>query len=131
MNRLPPGTLVYDRECELCRQSQRVLVKWDYRCRIRYLAFQDKAFLALFPDLDRSDPEGIWPYDEPPRAMLFVDDRGNLRHGMDAFRGLLSFLPGGFLFLPLFYLPGVQWMAVRFYEWLARNRYRLFGRDNR
>jgi len=27
----------------------------------------------------------------------------------------------------LFYLPGMPWLAARFYDWLARNRYRLFG----
>ena len=130
MNRIPPITLVYDRECELCGKTRQILAKWDRRRRIRYLAFQDRAFQELFPDLDRSDPEGVWPYDEPPRSMLFIDGHGNLHQGVAAFRSLLPYLSGGWILLLLFRLPGVPWVAVRFYEWLARNRYRIFGRSS-
>jgi predicted DCC family thiol-disulfide oxidoreductase YuxK len=59
--------------------------------------------------------------------MLFIDDGGRLRIGMDAFRAMLPCLAGGRLLALLFYLPGVPWLATRFYDWLARNRYRLFG----
>ena len=127
MSRLPPGTLIYDRDCELCRWAQEIVARWDRRRRIRYLAFQDPEFQDRFPDLDRDDPEGLWPHGEPPRAMLFVDRDGQIRQGIDAFRKMLPSLSGGRFLAALFYLPGVPWLAVRFYEWLARNRYRLFG----
>ncbi|HEY4485619.1 MAG TPA: DUF393 domain-containing protein [Nitrospiria bacterium] len=127
MHKLPVDTLVYDRDCELCRWGRRMIERWDRRGRIRYLAFQDPRFAVLYPDLDRSDPDGVWPLGSKPSAMLFVDGRGDLKSGMEAFRGMLPKLPGGRLLSLMFYLPGVPWLANRFYLWLAANRYRLFG----
>ena len=128
MHKLPPNTLVYDRDCELCRWGRRMIERWDRRGRIRYLAYQDPRFTALYPDLDRSDPEGPWPEGTVPSAMLFVDRRGVVKSGLEAFRGMLPNLAGGRLLSILFYIPGAPWLANRFYEWLAANRYRLFGR---
>jgi len=91
------------------------------------MSFQDSEFLDRFPGLDREDPRGLWPYGEPPRAMLFIDRKGDVREGVEAFRGMLPYLRGGKILAVLFYLPGVPWLAVRLYEWIARNRYRLFG----
>jgi predicted DCC family thiol-disulfide oxidoreductase YuxK len=128
MSRLIPNTLIYDRDCELCLWAQGNIARWDRRRRIRYLSFQDPQFREWFPDLDRDDPAGLWPHGEPPRAMLFIDGSGRIRVGMDAFRKMLPLLAGGRGLAILFYLPGVPWLASRFYDWLARNRYRLFGR---
>jgi predicted DCC family thiol-disulfide oxidoreductase YuxK len=111
-----PGTLIYDRDCELCRWSQQVLARWDRAGRIRYLAFQDPLFLRWFPDYN---------LDIPPRAMLFIDAHGTVREGFDAFRRLLPCLPGGRFLFPFLYLPGMSWLGQRFYEWIARNRYRF------
>lgn len=122
-----PNTLIYDRDCELCRWSQGMLSKWDRRRRIRYLAFQDPEFIGWFPDFDRDDPAGLWPRGEPPRAMLFIDGEGQIRVGMEAFRRMLPHLAGGRLLAVLFHIPGVPWLASRFYDWIARNRYRIFG----
>lgn len=127
MNRIPSNTLIYDRDCELCRWGQGLVRRWDRRGRIGYLAFQDPRFQELFPGLDRSDPEGIWPFGVPPRAMLFINQRGEAHAGMEAFRAMLPSLPGGWFLRMLFWIPGVPWLAVRLYEWIARNRYRWFG----
>jgi predicted DCC family thiol-disulfide oxidoreductase YuxK len=129
MSRLIPNTLVYDRDCELCLWAQGNIARWDRRGRIRYLAFQDPEFKEWFPDLDREDPGGLWPKGEPPRAMLFIDGRSRVRVGMEAFRSMLPQLAGGRLLAIVFHVPGVPWLAARFYDWLARNRYRLFGRS--
>jgi len=127
VNARPANTLVYDRECELCRWAQGLILRWDRRRRIGYLAFQDPRFPEWFPELNRDDSAGVWPHGEAPRAMLFIDDGGRLRIGLDAFRAMLPRLAGGRLLAWLFYFPGVSWLAGRFYDWLARNRYRLFG----
>lgn len=127
MRERPTNMLVYDRDCELCRWAQGLLARRDRRRRIRFLAFQDPQFPEWFPDLDRDDPAGIWPQGEPPRAMLFIDGGGKIRMGIDAFRTILPELAGGSWVAWVFYIPGVPWLATRFYEWLARNRYRIFG----
>jgi len=128
MSRLTPNTLVYDRDCELCLWAKGMVARWDRGRRVRFLAFQDPQFKEWFPDLDREDPGGFWPEGEPPRAMLFIDGLCRVRVGMEAFRGMLPQLAGGRLLGILFYIPGIPWLASRLYDWLARNRYRLFGR---
>lgn len=127
MNRLTPNTLIYDRDCELCCWAQGIVARLDHRRSIQYLAFQDPQFEDHFPNLSRDDPRGGWPHGEAPEAMLFIDHRGEVQQGMDAFRKLLPNLTGGRILAVAFYLPGVPWLAARLYGWLARNRYRLFG----
>ena len=114
--KLVPRTLIYDRDCEICCWAQDVVSRWDRKGRIQFIAFQDPLFREWFPDCD---------LDEPPKAMLFIDDRRQVWEGFDAFRQMLRFLPSGRLMMVLFYVPGVSWVAHRFYEWLAKNRYRF------
>jgi predicted DCC family thiol-disulfide oxidoreductase YuxK len=121
------NTLIYDRDCDLCRWARNILSRWDRRQRIGYLAFQDAEFKEWFPGLDREDPAGLWPHGEPPRAMLFIDSGGQVRVGVEAFRKMLPQLAGGSILGVLFRIPGVPWLAARFYNWVARNRYRIFN----
>ena len=113
---LTPLTLIYDRDCELCRWSQEIVSRWDRHGRLRYLAFQDPQFTQYFPDYN---------LDEPPRAMLFIDSKGKAWEGFEAIQRMLSHLPFGKPLALLLYLPGVPWIATRFYEWVSRNRYRF------
>ena len=112
-------TLVYDRDCELCRWAQGIVLRWDRHGRIRYLAFQDPDFGQWFPDDD---------LDAPPKAMLFIDGQGRVWEGFEAVRRMLPHLPWGRPLALLLYLPGVPWVAMRLYEWVAKNRYRFFGK---
>ncbi len=122
-----PDTLIYDRDCELCRSAKKRIQVWDRAGRVSFLAFQAPEFQAGFPDFDRSDPGGIWPEGLPPKAMLYIDHWGSVWHGMEAFRKMLPRLPGGKALSLVFFIPGFPWIAAKLYDWLARNRYRLFG----
>ena len=116
---LPQKTLIYDRDCDLCRWSQRMLSRWDRLGRIRYLAFQEPLFRQWFPDYD---------LDEPPRAMLFIDGNGKSWEGFEAFQRMLPYLPWGRVLGIVFFFPGAKWASIQIYEWIAKNRYR-FQRD--
>jgi predicted DCC family thiol-disulfide oxidoreductase YuxK len=111
-----PGTLVYDRDCELCRWAQGRLSAWDRGGRISYLSFQDPQFRRWFPE---ADGEG------PPQSVFFIDEDRHLWMGVDAFRRMLPYLPWGKPLAVFFYLPGSAWISRRVYEWIARNRYRF------
>ena len=115
-HKLASRTLIYDRECEICCWARDLVSRWDRRRRIRYVAFQDPLFKERFPDYD---------LEVPPKAMLFIDEQGRVWEGFDAFRKMLRCLPGGKLIAMFFCLPGIPWVAHRFYEWLAKNRYRF------
>jgi predicted DCC family thiol-disulfide oxidoreductase YuxK len=111
-----PLTVVFDRECDLCRWSQEIVSRWDRPGRIQFLAYQDPRFIQVFPefDLEQSSP-----------SVYFVDEENKIWEGFEAVRQVFFHLPWGKPIAWLFYLPGVPWVAVRLYEWLAKNRYRF------
>jgi predicted DCC family thiol-disulfide oxidoreductase YuxK len=127
MNHPPSRTLIYDADCSLCVWSRQRLERWDRQSRIRFVPFQSDEFAQWFPQLDRTDPDGIWPDGGPPTTMLYVDPAGRMHRGDAAFRALLPELSGGRALALIYRIPGAPVLARRLYEWIARNRYRWFG----
>lgn len=127
MSRPPGNRLIYDADCSLCVWSRQWLERWDRRRRIQFVPFQSNEFARWFPELDRTDPDSVWPDGGPPAAMLYVDRSGRIHRGEAAFRALLPELPGGRALALIYHLPGVPELARRLYDWTARNRYRWFG----
>ena len=115
-DRLIANTLIYDRHCDLCRWTQRIISKWDRSGCIHYLGFQDPLFHEWFPAVDPN---------EPPKAMLFIDRNQKVWEGSEAARRMLYCLPGGAPLSVLMLLPGAPWVANKIYEWIAKNRYRF------
>ncbi len=114
--RFRTNTLIYDHDCDLCRWTQNMVSKWDRKRRIHFLAFQDPLFSQWFPEYNDEDP---------PKAMLFIDQRERIWEGFEAFRQMLPSLAFGKLLFALFHLPGVPRLANCIYEWVAKNRYRF------
>ncbi len=114
--------LIYDAACRLCVSSKRVIERWDKKRRIRFLPFQSDEAKKLAPDLAPLDCMD---------AMRLVDRHGAVASGVDAFRGMLPYLPMGGIIAFWFRLPGVLPLAVWFYRIIAKNRYHWFGRANR
>jgi len=110
--------ILFDAMCVLCSANARFILKHDRSARFRLASIQSPAGAALCRHfgLDRADPE----------TLLFVDGERALRNS-DAVLAIWSGL-------------GWPWRAAaalrivpralrdRLYLWIARNRYRLFGR---
>ncbi|MEA3062826.1 MAG: hypothetical protein QOJ94_2607 [Sphingomonadales bacterium] len=113
-----PTIIVFDGLCPLCSAHARFILKHDRRRRFRLAAMQSEAGAALYRrfGLDPADPDS-----------LILVEGGRMRHGSDAVLAIWSGLgwpwrlAAAARLIPAFLRDPV-------YSWVARNRYRLFGR---
>lgn len=107
----------YDGHCALCQFWVQFLIRRDRHDRFR--------FAALDSEIARR--QGIEVPKEAMPDTVLVLRRGELLSHSDAALRLLCDLGGIWrMVLPLLYLPKVLRDPV--YRWIARNRYRWFGR---
>lgn len=119
MNRPEPAaTIVFDGVCAVCSGWVEFLLKRDRRGRYRFAAMQAPAGRALL------QAHGLDPDD--PLSFLLIED-GSARIDSDAVVAVLAGLGGVWRTASALRLVP---RAVRdpAYRWLARNRYRWFGK---
>lgn len=119
------AVIVFDGVCVLCNGWVAFLLRHDRRGRYRYAAMQSDAGRALLAS------HGLDP-DDPASFLLVEHDAGaqpRISTDSDAVRRVLAGLGGGWRVAHLLALVprGVRDAA---YRWLARNRYRWFGRHD-
>ena len=112
------AVIVFDGVCALCSRWVRFLLRFDRKGRYRFAAMQGAHGRRLL------ETHGLDPDD--PLSFLLVEG-GTAYTDTDAIVRVISGL-GGALRLPGLarWLPAV--LRDRGYRWLARNRYRWFGR---
>jgi len=108
-------TVLYDGACNLCRSSVEGVRRMDPRGLIELVDLHDASVPARFPQVN---------IDEAMRLMQAVDPRGRVYSGADAWARVGLALPGWKLIAWLLLVPGIHFVAQRFYAWIARNRYR-------
>lgn len=116
------GPLVlFDGVCNLCSASVRFLVERDRRGTLRFAAIQSAVGAAAFARAGRPPPEG------DPDSLVLVEDGALLEHSTAALR-IARHLGGPWrLFAGLLVVPRALRDPV--YRFVARNRYRWFGRQ--
>ena len=113
---MKPAILIYDGECRFCIASQKLLqrfVGW----RLKTAPMQSANALGLHPDLTSERAQS--------RLHLVVDEK--LFGGMEAVAQTLALRPIGKIAL-LYYIPPIHRVLDVVYDWIARHRYRIFGR---
>uniref|UniRef100_A0A453R7S0 Thiol-disulfide oxidoreductase DCC n=1 Tax=Aegilops tauschii subsp. strangulata TaxID=200361 RepID=A0A453R7S0_AEGTS len=121
---LQPRVLIYDGVCHLCHRGERV--KWVFRtdrhAKIRFCCLQSKAaepYLRLV-GMDREDVL---------RRVLFIEGPEAYYEGSTAALKVASYLP-----LPYSALSSLLIIPVPLrdaaYDYIARNRYDWFGKDD-
>ena len=110
--------IVFDAKCVLCSANARLVLKHDRAARFRLTSMQSETGIELYRrfGLDPADPE----------TLLLVES-GRLRRDSDA---VLAIFEG--LGWPWRAASAARLVPSRLrdaaYRWVARNRYRLFGR---
>lgn len=109
--------ILFDGDCVMCSWWARFVIARDPQARFRFAAMQSRfgAALARRLDIDTGNPE--------TNAVVL---NGCAYFKSDAGIRVLASLPGWWWLRPLLLLP--RPLRDRAYDWIARNRYRLFGR---
>ena len=114
-----PGPIIlFDAECVLCSANARFVLRHDKAARFRLASVQGAAGNALCRGhgLDPADPTSI-----------LVVDGADVRRDSDAVLAIYEGLGWPWRLFSLFRLiPTV--LRDPAYRWIARNRYRLFGK---
>ena len=110
--------VLFDGPCTLCRKSVRFLLRHEQAPELQFASLQsDLAKQALQQYQVPQDSDAI---------VLLVDDRAWI--GSEAALRLASYLKAPYRWGRIFrFLPAAFHQAV--YRWIARHRYRWFGRD--
>jgi predicted DCC family thiol-disulfide oxidoreductase YuxK len=114
------GLMLFDGVCHLCDGTVRIVIRWDRAGAIRFTPIQSPYGRALAEQhgLDPDTPESFLFFDHG-RPLTRTAALGALLRRLDApwrWLGIIDRLPRG--------------PADAVYDWVARNRYRLFGRAN-
>lgn len=111
--------IVFDAECVLCSANAQFVLRHDRRGHFRLASMQGEVGAALYRrfGIDPANPES-----------LIVVDGARLHRDSDAILAIYAGLGG-----PWRVLSGVGRLMPRMlrdpmYRWIARHRYRLFGR---
>ncbi len=108
-------TVLFDGACSLCRRSAASVRRFDHRGRIELLDLHDPQAAPRFPQVDRGKAM-VW--------MQAVDAQGRIFSGVDAWARIGLLLPHWRWAAWMLLVPGIHFVAGRFYVWVARNRYR-------
>jgi predicted DCC family thiol-disulfide oxidoreductase YuxK len=108
-------TVLFDGKCNLCRGSAESVKRCDKAQRIEFLDSHDSTTQARFPQVNREEAI-LW--------MQAVDSNGRVFSGSDAWARIGLLLPGWKYVAWILLVPGIRWIAGKFYAWIARNRYR-------
>ena len=113
-------TVVYDRDCGVCRETVRLLRRWDRESRFEFMPLQTAATCGR-PMLEQLAAGG-----HLGAAVHVIDEAsGRVVSGGHAALAILDALPGGWLLRPWAALPPTAAAADVVYRVAARHRDRL------
>ena len=113
--------VLYDGECGFCTRSVRIGRALDW--------FNIFVWRSRWePDIQKEFPEV--PFDQTLRQMYCIKPDGKILGGFYCVRYLWLHLP--LLWVPalFMYIPGVSFLGVPVYQWVARNRHRFGGKES-
>lgn len=115
----PKGPIVFfDGVCNLCNGAVDWLVKRDRQHRIQYASLQGSTAAAMVPEhLTDGDPDSI---------LVWTD--GVVLTRSDAVLKVLSYLSPGYRAIATVAKIVPRFARDSIYKWVARNRYRWFGK---
>jgi predicted DCC family thiol-disulfide oxidoreductase YuxK len=112
--------ILYDGHCRFCTQSAKKLARRVGPSVVRSVNFQDDGVLAGFPGV---------PYDACMKRIHVIQPDGKVYAGAGAIARLFRTFPLIGVLAYLYYVPIVKQLADLGYWFVAKYRYRLFGRQ--
>ena len=115
----PPITLLFDGACPFCTASARTVERVFGARRVVLRDFQGEGALAPYPSLS---------HEALMQKMHVVMPDGRVFAGAEAFARIALRAPPLGWIACLYYVPGIRQLADVVYSFVAKHRYRLFGR---
>ncbi len=112
-------TVLFDGSCRFCTRSAHGIQRRLGRQRVVLANFQEPGVLERYPGVT---------HEAAMQRMHVVTREGRIYAGAEAVARLLAALPVVGWVAFLYYVPGLRQLADVAYRFVARNRYRLFGR---
>lgn len=112
--------VIYDGQCNFCRQQVARLHRWDGGKRLAFISLHDPRVAERWPDL---------PHERLMEEMAIVDQHGGRHWGAEAFRYLTRRLPRLWPLAPLMHIPFSLPLWRFGYRQVAKRRYQLAGRS--
>ena len=117
---LPDNLILFDGVCNLCSALVQFVIRHDRRAKFRFAAIQSEIGREIFQS------HGLDPVDL--QTFVFISD-GKMLLRSDAAIEVVSHFGGAWSLLGIFrFLPRVLRDSI--YSFIARNRYRWFGRND-
>lgn len=116
------GIILFDGVCNLCNGAVRFIIKRDRFGKFRFASLQSDAGRALL------EQNGVthWGTD----SIVYIPQQGDAFSESSAVLYILKELGRGWqLLFPLIHLPG--FLRDGIYRFIARNRYRWFGKKEK
>lgn len=116
-----PCLLIYDANCRLCVATKERLGRAGMGLPgsgVRMIPYESQEAASVL---------GAQYRPGPPSMAYLISPAGGVSQGVDAFLPLMHGLPGGKFVRWMLKGPIARSLAERFYRWIARHRYRLFG----
>ncbi len=121
-NDLAKVRVYMDGMCPVCQRSRRSLERLDWLKRLRFIDVHDREQCEL--DL----PEVT--YAQMLTRMFVKHPNGKYLSGFRAVRSLMPKLPLLWIFMPMVWLPCASWLGGKFYDFVARNRFKYAKCDD-
>ena len=108
--------VLYDSDCALCTFQMRMITWLDWFNKVEWIPINDERSDDIAPELTR---------EELREAIHCITPQDKIHRGARCVRFLGMRMP---LLVPIalfLWIPGVIWVAEKFYMWVSRNRYTL------
>ncbi len=111
--------VLYDGKCRFCTQSAKRLARSFGPEKVRTENFQEAGVLTTYPTIT---------FDAAMARLHVVAPNGQVFAGAGAVARLVRTIPIVGILGYLYFLPGLRHFLEWMYGFIARNRYRLFGK---
>ncbi len=111
--------LIFDGQCVLCLRAVETLRSLPCEAEIDMVPLQQNPLPALPCKLTREQLQA---------EIHVIETDGTVFKGADALIRILRTVPSLRWLEPMYRVPGLRPAASFFYKWIAKHRYRLFGK---
>lgn len=107
---------LYDETCSLCKESKRILEKFDSFKKVQWVSLQEYEKVEQAISFNKVDLR---------KELHIITNDGKVLKGFYAVRYLLIFFPATFIVGAILFVPFSSVIGNPIYKWIAKHRHRF------